>query len=327
MRFGLTLATLIITPLAIAGGLMAQENVARDPQQSALRMAQARVLAAQQRSELLRQEASNAESTADRFIARRAVLSAEADAAEAQIAAAAISVGIISRSQNAQQLQLNAQSAPVLRLNAALQQMAGKPTYLLMMQPGQRKDYIHLRAVMATVQPYIMQQTSTLRQQIAVQSELQTQELTALKTLRDARSRLKTRQAALAQLEGDAQGANGVLSANAAIAFEQAIAQGEQARDIVGRIDNQRLSAAKAAELAALDGPIVRPGRGGQNSADDNVYILPVAGKLVTGFSELTATGYRERGLRLAVGPSTRVVAPAAGTVSFLAATEAMGRL
>ncbi|WP_411290913.1 murein hydrolase activator EnvC family protein [Sphingorhabdus sp.] len=327
MRFGFTLATLIIAPLAIAGGLMAQENATRDPQQNALRNAQARVHAAQQRSELLRQEASNAESTADRFIARRAVLSAEVDAAEAQIDAATISVGIISRSQNAQQLQLNTQSAPVLRLNAALQQMAGKPTYLLMMQPGQRKDYIHLRAVMATVQPYIMQQTSALRQQIAVQSELQAQELTALKMLRDARNRLKTRQAALAQLEGAAQGVNGVLSANAAIAFERAIAQGEQARDIVGRIDNQRLSAAKASELAALDGPVVRPGRGGRKTVIDNVYMLPVAGKLVTGFSELTATGYRERGLRLAVGPSTRVVAPAAGTVSFSGRYRSYGQI
>ena len=327
MRFSLTLATLMIAPLAIAGGLMAQENAARDPQQIALRNAQARVLAAQQRSELLRQEASNAESTADRFIARRAVLSAEVDAAEAQIDAATASVGIISRSQSAQQIQLNTQSAPVLRLNAALQKMAGKPTYLLMMQPGQRKDYIHLRAVMATVQPHIMQQTSALRQQIAVQSELQTQELAALKALRDARSRLKTRQTALAQLEGDAQGINGILSANAAIAFEQAIAQGEQARDIVGRIDNQRLSAAKAAELAALDGPAARPGRTLRSSVDNNVYRLPVAGKVVTGFSELTATGYRERGLRLAVGPSTRVVAPAGGTVTFAGPYRSYGQI
>lgn len=327
MRFWLTLATLILAPLAIAGGLMAQDTVSDDMQQRAFRAAKERALRAEQRSELLRQEASNADSATDRFIAQRAVLSAEIDAAEAQIATAAARVAIISRRQIAQQSQLNAQSEPVLRLNAALQQMAGKPTYLLMMQPGQREDYIHLRAVMATVQPAIMRHTSALRQQIATQNELQAQEVSALKSLRDARSRLKSRQAALAKLEGGASGSTGALSANAAIAFEQAIAQGEQARDIVGRIDNQRLSAAKASELATLDGPSMRPGRADPQRLGENAYILPAAGSIVTGFSELTDTGYRERGMRLAVAQQARIIAPAAGTVTFAGRYRSYGQI
>ena len=327
MRFWLTLATLTLTPLAIAGGLMAQDNISDDAQQRAFRIAKERALRAEQRSELLRQEASNADSAADRFIAQRAVLSAEIDAAEAQIDTAAARFAIISRRQNAQQSQLNAQSEPVLRLNAALQHMAGKPTYLLMMQPGQREDYIHLRAVMATVQPAIMRQTSALRQQIAAQNELQAQEAAALKSLRDARRQLKSRQAALAKLEGDASGSAGALSANAAIAFEQAIAQGERARDIVGRIDNQRLSAAKASELAALDGPFIRPGPSDPQPSGESAYILPVAGKIVSGFSELTNTGYRERGMRLAVAEAARIIAPAAGTVTFAGRYRSYGQI
>jgi len=327
MRFWLTLATLTLAPLAIAGGLMAQDAVSDDAQQRAFRAAKERALRAEQRSELLRQEASNADSATDRFIAQRAVLSAEIDAAEAQIDTAVARFAIISRRQNAQQSQLNAQSEPVLRLNAALQQMAGKPTYLLMMQPGQREDYIHLRAVMATVQPAIMRQTSALRQQIATQNELQAQEVSALKSLRDARSRLKSRQAALAKLEGGASGSTGALSANAAIAFEQAIAQGEQARDIVGRIDNQRLSAAKASELATLDGPFMRPGRADPKRLGENAYILPAAGSIVTGFSELTDTGYRERGMRLAVAQQARIIAPAAGTVTFAGRYRSYGQI
>ena len=332
MRFLLILATLTLAPLAIAGGLMAQENISDDAQQPAFRAAKERSLRAEQRSELLRQEASNADSATDRLIAQRAVLSAEIDAAEAQIATAAARFAIISRRQNAQQSQLNAQSEPVLRLNAALQQMAGKPTYLLMMQPGQREDYIHLRAVMATVQPAIMRQTSALRQQIATQNELQAQEAAALRSLRDARRQLKSRQAALlklegAKLEGDASGSTGALSANAAIAFEQAIAQGERARDIVGRIDNQRLSAAKAAELAALDGPFIRPGRADPQSLSERAYILPVAGKIVSGFSELTNTGYRERGMRLAVAEAARIIAPAAGRVTFAGRYRSYGQI
>ncbi len=327
MRFWLTLATLTLAPIAIAGGLMAQDTVSDDAQQRAFRIAKERALRAEQRSELLRQEASNADSATDRFIAQRAVLSAEIDAAEAQIETAAARFAIISRRQKGQQSQLNAQSEPVLRLNAALQQMAGKPTYLLMMQPGQREDYIHLRAVMATVQPAIMRQTSALRQQIATQNELQAQEVSALKSLRDARSRLKSRQAALAKLEGGASGSTGALSANAAIAFEQAIAQGEQARDIVGRIDNQRLSAAKASELATLGGPSMRPGRADPQRSGETAYILPAAGSIVTGFSELTDTGYRERGMRLAVAQQARIIAPAAGTVTFAGRYRSYGQI
>lgn len=327
MRFWLTLATLTLAPIAIAGGLMAQDTISDDAQQRAFRIAKERALRAEQRSELLRQEASNADSATDRFIAQRAVLSAEIDAAEAQIDTAAARVAIISRRQNAQQSQLNAQSEPVLRLNAALQQMAGKPTYLLMMQPGQREDYIHLRAVMATVQPAIMRQTSALRQQIATQNELQAQEVSALKSLREARSRLKSRQAALEKLEGGASENTGALSANAAIAFEQAIAQGEQARDIVGRIDNQRLSAAKASELATLDGPSMRPGRADPQRSGEKAYILPAAGSIVTGFSELTDTGYRERGMRLAVAQQARIIAPAAGTVTFAGRYRSYGQI
>lgn len=327
MRFWLIRALLILAPLGIAGGLMAQENVSGGPQPSALRALQERALAAERRSELLRQEASNAQSTADRFIAQRAVLSAEIDAAEAQIDTAAARVTIISRRQKAQRAQLHAERAPILRLNAALQQMAGKPSYLLMMQPGQRADYIHLRAIMATVQPMIMNKTSALRQQIAAQSELEAQELSALTALSDARALLKRRQVALAALTADVLGNSAAMSANAAIAFEQAIAQGERARDIVGRIDNQRLGTAKAAELAALEGPFVRPGSSAQPRPIDGVYVLPAAGKLVIGFHELTATGYRARGIRLAVPQAARIVAPAAGTISFAGRYRSYGKI
>jgi septal ring factor EnvC (AmiA/AmiB activator) len=117
------------------------------------------------------------------------------------------------------------------------------------------------------------------------------------------------------------------LSADAAIAFEQAIAQGERARDIVGRMDIQRLSAEKASELAALDGPMLRPGRANKAAAAGAAYILPARGKLLSGFNELNATGYRERGVRIALANDLRVVAPAAGTVSFAGRYRSYGRI
>lgn len=327
MRFRLTLVLLALAPLGVAGALMAQSGSSIDAQRQALRDAKAKALKAERRSEFLRQEASNAESTADRIVAERAVLSAEIAAAEAQIEAANARIAIIGRRQQAQHSQLGQQSEPVLRLNAALQQMTGRPTALMIAQPGQREDYIHLRAVMATVQPEIVRRTGALRQQIAVQNEYRSQELVALKSLSDARTRLKSRRTALARLEGTARGKAGDLSADAAIEFEQAIAQGERARDIVGRIDTQRLSSEKAAELAALDGPLLRRDTEQRRLASRAAYILPARGNVVSGFTELNSTGYRERGIRIAVDAGAPIVAPAAGKISFAGRYRSYGQI
>lgn len=327
MRFGITLAFLALAPLGVAGALMAQGAPTDSAQQEALREAKAKAVKAERRSELLRQEASNAENTADRIVAQRAVLSAEIAAAEAQIEAANARIAIIGQRQRNQRSRLGQESEPMLRLNAALQQMTSRPTALMIAQPGQREDYIHLRAVMATVQPEIIRRTSALRQQISVQNELRAQELVALKSLGDARSRLKSRRTALARLEGDARGKAGDLSADAAIEFEQAIAQGERARDIVGRIDIQRLSSEKAGELAALDGPVLRQNVASRSAGDNNAYMLPAKGRVVSGFHELNTTGYRERGIRIAVSAATPVVAPAGGKISFAGRYRSYGQI
>jgi murein hydrolase activator len=327
MRIALTLSILALAPVGVASALMAQSESSSDAQQDALLEAKAKALKAERRSEFLRQEASNAATTADRIVAQRAVLSAEIAAAEAQIEAANARIAIIARRQHTQRSRLGQESEPVLRLNAALQQMTSRPTALMMAQPGQRADYIHLRAVMATVQPEIIRRTGALRQQIATQNELRAQELVALKSLGDARIRLQSRRSALARLEGDARGKAGDLSADAAIEFEQAIAQGERARDIVGSIDTQRLSAEKAAELAALDGPLLQATGSLRQTARGTAYILPAKGKVVSGFHELNLTGYRERGIRMAVEAATLVVAPAAGKISFAGRYRSYGQI
>ncbi len=325
MRFWLTLISLILLPIGLAGALSAQGVV---DQQAALRDAKAKAAVAEQRSEALRQEASYATEAADRLIAQRAVLGAEMDAATAQIAAANARMAIIAQRQAKARATLGAQSEPILRLNAALQQMTGRPTALLLAQPGTRQDYIHLRAVMATVDPFIRRRTAALRGQIAGQKELRSQELLALKSLADARTRLSERRTALAALEGDSRSKAGELSAVAAVEFEQAIAQGERARDLVASIDTIRMSGEKAQSLAALDGPLLRePVNGRLGAPATKAYTLPAGSKLVFGFNELNQTGYRERGVRLALAPSASVRAPAAGKISFAGNYRSYGQI
>lgn len=314
----------LISTIAV-GGLLAA-SAAGQSDVEALREAKKRAAAAEARSETLRQEASNAEATADRLVARRAALGAEIDAANAQIATARARIVVISRRQRAQASLLGEANAPLLRLNALLQNMTRQPVSLLLARPGDRRDYVRLRAAMASIQPVIAARTLALRDQMAMQRELQKQERVAIGALGKARIDLGSRRKALVALESDSRGKALSLNADAAIEYERAIGQGERARDLVERIDAERESGQSAAELAEYAGPQPRLG-GGPRRADSSVYILPVSGRVVSGFGELNPTGYRERGIRFAVQPEARIVAPAAGKVTFAGRYRSFGNI
>ncbi len=293
----------------------------------ALREAKKRAAAAEARSETLRQEAANAEATADRLVARRAALGAEIDAANAQIATARARIAVISRRQRVQAALLGEANAPMLRLNALLQNMTRQPVSLLLARPGDRRDYVRLRAAMASIEPVIASRTSALRDQMAMQRELQKQERVAISALGKARLDLASRSKALAALESDSRGKALSLNADAAIEFERAIGQGERARDLVERIDADRESGQIAAELAEYSGPQPRLGGGKARSESTGAFILPARGRVVSGFGELNPTGYRERGVRLAVETGARIVAPAAGKVTFAGRYRSFGNI
>lgn len=327
MRFGIIVTAIGLAPAVIAASLAAQAGPTIGEQQADLREAKDRAAEAQQRAEFLRQEASDATGTADRITAQRAMLASEIEAAEAQIEAAKARLAIIAGRQKEQRSRLGIASEPMLRLNSALQAMTGRPASLLIAQPGTRADYVHLRAVLATVQVDIARKTAALRAQIAAQNELRDQEMLALKTLDSARVRLNERRLALARLEEEARAKAGGLSADAAIEFEKAIAQGELARDLVANIDIQRSGAETADKLSVLAGPILRPGTGNVDRTNNAAYILPGSGNLVFGFNELSETGYRQRGIRLLLAPSASVRAPAAGKISYAGHYRSYGQI
>lgn len=313
--------------IAAAVAAMLASAAAGQNDVAALREAKARAQAAEERSERLRQQAASAEATTDRLLARRAALGAEIDAANAQIAAAEARIAIIARRQRVQAARLGEASAPLLRLNALLQNMTRQPVSLLLSRSGDRRDYVRLRASMASIEPVIRARTQALRNQIAVQRQLQQQERVAAASLRKARGELAGRQAALAALVRDNKGKANSLTASAALEYERAIGEGERARDLVERIDAERESGQNAALLAELDGPRPRPGATAISHGAVRAYRLPVTGRLLSGFGELNPTGYRERGIRLAPEPDARILAPAAGRVSFAGRYRSFGNI
>lgn len=320
MRFFATIAALALAPMAMAAAL-AQTSAAD------LEEAKARASEASARAEDLRQEAATATDAADRLTAQRAAMSAEIDSASAEMAAANARLAIIAQRSREQRRLLAIQSEPMLRLNSALQAMTARPSALLFAQPGSRADYVHLRAVMATVRPEIERRTASIRQQIAAQNELRKQQMVALKSLKSAQGLLSNRRNELAKLETVARKKAGGLSATAAVEYEQAIAQGEHARDLVAELDTERTGQERATSLAALDGPVLRPGSGIAKASKNGAYVLPEHGELIFGYKELNATGYRERGIRLAFDPGEDITAPAAGRISYAGPYRSYGNI
>ncbi len=323
MRFAFVIMILACLPLGLGAALSAQSA---GEEQTALRAAKQKAVAARERSEQLRQEAANAADAADRLLAQRAVLSADIEAADAQIQAARARIRIIEGRQKQQALSLGRASEPILRLNAALRQLTSRPAIFLLAQPGSRQDYMQLRAVMDTVQPEIERRTAALRQRIAIQKDLRNQQQIAIKSLSDATKDLQERRKSLAALESANRGSAGSLNAAAAAEFERAIAQGERARDIVEDIDTTRLSGENAATLAALDGPQMRE-NAPRAATNNRAYVLPEEANLVFGVSELNETGYRERGLRLSLPAGADMPAPAAGRVGFAGIYRSYGKI
>ena len=293
------------------------EEVAQ--QQRNLAAAKERNREALARSNAIRSQADSVSREADRFALEKRAVSADINAAQANLDAARARIAIIISRQNVQQRLLAQQTSPILRLMGALENLTRRPASLMVLQPQSLEDYIHVRAVMASVKPRIARQTASLRGQIDLQKNLREQQKIALQSLEKAQSELSERQESLAQLEANSRNQAGALNANAAVEFERAIAAGERARDIVENIDNIQENEEVLAALSVLNGPQLKEGlpiiRTGQDAK--LAYILPKSAQIVSGFGEISKNGYRERGISLSVPPRSTIVAPASGTVNY----------
>ncbi len=113
------------------------------------------------------------------------------------------------------------------------------------------------------------------------------------------------------------------LDRNAMVESDRSLALGEQARDLIDQMETMGQAAQTAADLQSLPGPLPRPPQPGETAASASSkpapYRLPVAGQVVTGMGELSATGVRARGITLACAAGAEVVAPAGGRVLYAA--------
>lgn len=308
-----------------------------EQERTALARALADAKAAARRSATLEKQADSAVAEADKARAEARVVASRVQQAEAEIAAAEARVKIIATLQRAQRARLAARQQPLARLTAALQSMARRPTMLALVQPGSIDDLVRVRAVLATTLPRVEAETAALRKDIARSRDLARQANRAAALQREGRQQLAYRRAELARLEARARNRSRELASTSRLEEERALGLSERARDLDSLVGDLEASAALRQQLAALEGPVLRPPRPQASEVIENApapasnarpaYRLPAAGAIVTGFGEVAATGVRSRGLTLATRPGAQLIAPADGRIAFAGAYRGFGQI
>ncbi len=315
MRVGAVLAT-CVCGLALGGAV----NVpALADQQARLAIAKRDAAAAAVRADRLAKAAIAERGAAERARADERALAARVAASEADLSAAQARVAIVDRLLAEQRARLGVAQAPVARLLAALESLARRPTIVAVAQPGSVDDLVHVRAVLGSALPVVRARTDGVRAELIETRRLQDSATLAAKALQDGRIRLEANRLALAQLEATHRARSQALGRGALSESDRALALGERARDLVDGMAEAGGAEATAVKLGQLTGPSPRPVAAGAvwPAHARGVYRLPVRGKLVTGFDEVSDAGVRSRGLTFATAPFADVVAPADGIVRY----------
>ena len=339
--------------LLIAAGLFAATAWAQSPvtfdnaddTRAALAKALAERRAAEARSVTFQQQASEAQDAAKRYAAEAAAVAARIQQAEAGISAARARIAMVDRERIDLREDIGRQQRPVVRLTAALQKFARRPVALAMLRPGSVKDVVYLRALMHDAVPQVRERTRGLRDRIERGRELRREQLAAAKVLSGEEAALDARRGELADLETSQRLAARSAGSTASREADRALALAEQARDLDGLVDELDRAAVLRSELEALPGPVLRPSRPreagaagvelfGSAKADvdparsggPSPYILPVTGRLVTGFGA-SAGGRTSTGLTLAPIAGAQVIAPGAGRIAFAGVYRGYGEI
>lgn len=321
----LALIPIALAPFAVAL-LASQGNAQSDIADQQRRLVEARnaSAAAADRAAKLDAAANAERDQAAKALAEEQALAAKVQQAQADIVAATARIALVDRLLSDQQQRLAVQQGPIARLVAALCSLALKPSSVAVMQPGSVADLVHVRAVLGSTLPLVQARTAGLRGELDRNRRLRADALLATESLTDSRRRLEANRIALARLEVEHRLKSQNLSRSALTESDRAIGLGERARDLVDQMQTTTDAAATGAALAKLPGPLLRPAQPGEIvpgafswSMASAPWKLPVTGKLVTGFGEVSDAGVTSRGLTFAVAGEADVAAPAAGKVVY----------
>lgn len=281
------------------------------------------------RAEQLEQAAQKATAEADRTAREAAAVAARIQQSEAEIQLAQARIALIDRQRETLRVRMAKRQEPVVRLTAALQMMARRPLAFSLVRADSVRDTIHLRAVMETMLPEVQRRTASLRAEIVRGRKLQDDARLAATQLREGEKALGVRRTELAALESRQRLASREAQGIASRESDRALALAEQTRDLSGLMGKLAADGALRQQLAALPGPVLPPNRPGEVlkvadapppllavSAPKFAWIMPVSGRLISGFGTKAPTGLTT-GVALAPAGGAQVVSPADGRVAF----------
>ena len=324
--------------LALAAGSGAQAPRTTGDARSALARALGEQRLAAARAGKLETAAAQSSAAADRTARQAAAIAARVQQAEAEISVGEARLALLEQRSGALRDRLALRQAPLVRLTAALQLMARRPLALSVLRPGSVRDTVHLRAVLDSMLPAVRRQTAGLRAELVAARRIEAAVRGAQRGLRRARGTLAERRSTLATLETRQRLASRAARGEANREADRALALAERSRDLGALVGSLEQAGALRRQLAALPGPVLRPGRPGAAEVRESPapaaqwaaldYILPVAGTIVAGFGEASSSGgMRAQGVTLATREGAQVVAPAAGRVAFAGRYKGYGRI
>jgi len=319
----------------IAGGARALDAPYADRGEAGAALNQAtRALAdAQARAGRLDRDAAAATEAADRTAREAAAIAARIQQAEAEIGLARVRIALIDRDRQDLRDRIASREEPLVRLTAALQMMARRPLAFSLMRADSLRETVWLRATLETMLPQVAQRTAALRAEIVHGRQLQDQARALAAGLGQSERDLGARQHELVAIESRQRIASRAATGNAGRESDRVLALAEQTRDLGALLAQLDTDDSLAARLAALPGPLPRPADLGTAAAVPGHMllvepggsgppllhfsgILPVTGRLLSGFGEMSPTG-PQRGIVLAPAGLAQVVAPAGGRVAF----------
>jgi len=320
-----------LLPMALLGALGGAAASAQDDPVAAgkaeLASARDAAKAAADRSRALERAAAAARGDADKVRAEQRAVAARIAAAEADSRAARARVVLIGELLARRQADLARQRTPIARLVAALQSLASRPAWVTVVQPGSIDDLVHVRAVLGAVVPAMEARTAGVRAEVAQAARLREAAGAAAAALAASNRVLEDQRLALVRAEAAQRLRSQALARGAMVESDRAIALGERSRDIVDQLRTLDTQQDTQASLAALPGPLPRPGAETPPAPLPRAYRLPVGGRVATGYGEVSDSGVRARGITLAVAPGATVMAPAAGRIAYSARFRGYGRI
>ncbi len=284
--------------------------------------------AARKRAEKLEARAKAVTEQAEKTAREAAAVAARIQETEAAVAAQKAKIQLISSQRAELRAALAAQQVPLARLTGSLQRLSRRPPLLALLRPGSVRDAVYMRALLDTVLPEVQARTADLRAEIERGHALERSAQAAAADLGESENQMRARRQQLASIEASQRLASRQVAGIAARESDRALALAEKARDLGELVEEMGKQGELRDQLAALPGPIMRPPRPEDAQVVEASqftpppeglpsYMLPVTGRLVTGFGEAAPGQARSGGLVLAPRANAQVVSPAPGRVAF----------